>query len=60
MANRKKVRRIGRESKRMISAGKNLKRIEKEIAPYITPRRSEVFSTAGKWRENSSCCSAAF
>jgi hypothetical protein len=43
--------------RRVAAAGKNLKRIEKEIAPYIKPKRYEVFSTAGTWREtgSSSC-----
>jgi hypothetical protein len=56
----KKAERVEGVKKKFASAGQNLKRIEKEISPYINPRRSEVFSTAGKWRETSACCSAAF
>jgi hypothetical protein len=34
-------------------AARSLAKMEKTIAPYVITRKSRVFSTAGKWREES-------
>jgi hypothetical protein len=42
---------------RMVTAERNLSAIEKMIAPYVTVRKTRLFSTAGKWREESNAAS---
>jgi hypothetical protein len=39
---------------RAVAAVRSLSKMEKTIAPYVTRRKVRVFSTAGKWREESS------
>lgn len=41
-------------SERLAAAGRNLRRIQKEIAPYVKRRDAQQVSTAGTWRETSS------
>lgn len=54
---KKKKKRDAKFKARMTAAGKNLERIEKEIAPYTKPRRYEIFSTTGTWTETGSTSS---
>jgi hypothetical protein len=42
---------------RLVMAERNLATIEKMIAPYVTVRKTRLFSTAGKWREESNAAS---
>lgn len=42
---------------RFATAERNLTVIEKKIAPYILVRKTRLFSTAGKWREESNSAS---
>jgi hypothetical protein len=42
---------------RLATAERNLSTIEKMIAPYLTVRKTRLFSTAGKWREESNVAS---
>jgi hypothetical protein len=46
---RKKVNRS-----RVEAAARSLAKMEKAIAPYVVARKTREFSTAGKWREESS------
>jgi len=39
---------------RVDAAARSLAKMEKTIAPYVVTRKTRVFSTAGKWREESS------
>jgi hypothetical protein len=39
--------------RRFQAAGANLRRIEREIAPFIDRDEFHTFSTAGRWRETS-------
>ncbi len=48
MVKRKKIKDL-----RVARAAKSLAKIEKAIAPYLSPRTTRVVSTAGKWREES-------
>ena len=43
----------GWESERIREAQESLERIQKEIAPFLKPRKSGATSTAGQWREGS-------
>ncbi len=40
--------------KRLLEARKDFKKMQEEIAPFITVRRLEHVSTAGKWCDTSS------
>ena len=40
-------------AKRLSEATKNLKKIQAEIAPFITQRKIEKISTSGEWCETS-------
>lgn len=42
---------------RLATAERNLSRIEKTIAPYVSVRKTRLFSTAGKWREETNSVS---
>lgn len=39
--------------RRFQAAGANLRRIEREIAPFVERDEFHTFSTAGRWRETS-------
>ena len=42
-----------RAQRRLTEAGRNLKRIQEEIAPYVKQKESQQVSTTGTWRETS-------
>ena len=46
--------------KRIGTAVRNLEKMEKAIAPYVTRRKIVVFSTAGKWKAANHAASADF
>lgn len=43
----------GSNSERKEEAQKSLREMEKEIAPFVRPRKFEEHSTAGEWRDAS-------
>jgi len=42
---------IIKKGKRINEARKNFHKIQKEIAPFIKPRKVKQYSTAGEWHE---------
>lgn len=44
---------IIKKGKRIVEARKNLRKIQKEIAPFIKHRKVKQYSTAGEWHETS-------
>jgi len=44
---------IIKKGKRINEARKNLRKMQKEIAPFIKRRRLKKYSTAGEWHETS-------